>query len=97
MPMPIGRSEKRTPIEMTVTLTRVSKRSFTEKTITENVSSHGVRAVTKKIWEAGAGLLISFAGKDIPDQARVVYCQRLTNKRFAVGLALYVKEQKSDD
>lgn len=96
MPMPIGRSEKRTPIEVTVMLTRVSKRSFTEKTLTENVSSRGVRAVTKKMWEPGARLLVSFAEEGIPEQARVVYCQRLTNKRFAVGLALGVEEQKSD-
>lgn len=95
MSMPMGRSEKRTPIEMSVMLTRLGEGSPMEKAFAENVSSHGVRAITKRQWEAGAHLSVSFAGEDIPQQARVVYCQRLSSKRFVVGLALHAKGRKS--
>src|SRR5258706_15226425 len=97
MSMPTGRSEKRTPIEVAVVLSRLNERPFTERTFTENVSSRGLRAVTRRRWQPGARLLVSFAGECIPGQARVVYCQRLANKRVAGGLALSPTSQKPGD
>jgi PilZ domain-containing protein len=97
MPMPTGRSEKRTPIKLVVALSHTNEKSYRERTFTVNVSSHGLRAVTKRMWQPGARLRVSLAGRDIGEQASVVYCQRLPNKKFAVGLALSAEEQQSDD
>ncbi len=57
----------------------------------ENMSSRGLRAITKKIWLPGARLLVSFAGDNVAEETSVVYCQRLGIKKFAVGLALSAK------
>ncbi len=70
MSMPTGRSEKRTPIEVAVVLSRLNERPFTERTFTENVSSRGLRAVTRRMWQPGARLLVSFAGECIPGSNR---------------------------
>ena len=91
MPMPTGRSEKRTPIEMSVVLSRGNGRSVKERTFTVNVSSHGLRAITKRMWQPGTRLQVTFAGEEFREPASVVYCQRLANKKFAVGLALSAK------
>ena len=97
MPMPIGRSEKRTTIELAVVLCDLSERPLKERALTVNVSSHGLRAITKRRWHVGDQLQVSFAGKNAPDLARVVYSQRLLNERFAVGLTLSVTLQQSAD
>lgn len=91
MSMPTGRSEKRTPIELVVVLSRINGRSFKERTFTANVSSRGLCAMTKKMWRPGTQLLISIAGDSPRLQASVVYCHRLGNKKFAVGLVFSAK------
>src|SRR6266480_6506532 len=70
---------------------RESKGPTKESTFTENMSSRGLRAITKKIWLPGARLLVSFAGDKVAEETSVVYCQRLGIKKFAVGLALSAK------
>jgi hypothetical protein len=95
--MPIGRSEKRTPVELAVLISSLSESPFKERAFTENVSSHGLRAISKRMWPPGARLLVSVDGEPILGAARVVYCQRLANKKFAVGLALSDRVQQSDD
>ena len=80
-----ARLEQRWPIKVGVMLSLRNKRSFQEKTFTENVSSRGLRAITKRRWQPGAELLVTFAGEGIERQANVAYCQRLTKKRFALG------------
>jgi hypothetical protein len=97
MSLPTGRSEKRTPAELAVVISSLSERPFKERAFTENVSSHGLRAISKRMWPPGARLLVSFGGEPTPGAARVVYCQSLANKKFAVGLALSAKVQQSDD
>ena len=91
MSMPTGRSEKRTPIELAVVLSRTNGKSCKERTFTANVSSRGLCAIARKMWRPGARLLISFAEGSIREQASVVYCHRLGNKKFAVGLVLSAK------
>jgi PilZ domain len=97
MSMPTGRSEKRTPIELAVELSHVGKTSVKERVLTENLSSRGLRVVTKSMWPPGARVRVSFAGEEIDERARVVYCQRLANMRFAVGLELSATVKQSDD
>ena len=93
-----GRSENRTPLEVPVVLSLLNKRPFKESTFTENVSpSSGMRAVTKRTWQPGTRLLVTLDREGIQGQARVDYCQRLANNRFAVGLALSAQMQQVSD
>ena len=80
-----------------MTLSRESETSFKERVLTENVSSRGLRVVTKSVWKPGARIRVTFAGKDIEEQARIVYCQPLAKKEFAVGLELSTKLKQSED
>jgi len=49
MSMPTGRSEKRAPVELAVLLSSLNERPFKERAFTENVSSRGLRAITKRM------------------------------------------------
>lgn len=95
MSTPTGRSEKRAPVELSVELSDVGKTSVKERVLTENLSSHGLRVVAKSAWQPGARVRVSFAGEDIDERARVVYCQPLGSNKFAVGLELSGKVLQS--
>ena len=58
----------------------------TEKTLTQNVSPHGARVVTQRLWQPGEEPLITPLTGEFPQPARVVYCQPSTNGGFCVGL-----------
>jgi PilZ domain-containing protein len=59
-----------------------------ETAIAQNVSARGMRVVTEHVWRPGGRVLLSSPESGIRTQARVVYCQRMENNRFAVGLEL---------
>ncbi len=59
-----------------------------EPTFTENVSPHGARVWTKQRWQPEERALLSSPETGLHAQARVVYCERMENKGFAVGLEL---------
>jgi hypothetical protein len=75
-------------MHLAVELSCMDEMSGKEAAITENISSRGLRAITKRMWRSGTRLLIRLVGEDGYGQASVVYCQPLGNKRFAVGLGL---------
>lgn len=58
--------------------------------ITENVSPRGARVISSSICAAGKAVLLDAPEKQLKVPARVVYCQRLQDERFAVGLELEV-------
>jgi len=97
MSVSTGRREKRTPMEVPVVLSLPNKNPYKERTLTENVSPRGLRAVTKRTWQPGTRLLVTFDREGIQGPARVVYCQRLANDRFAVGLALSAQMKQWSD
>ena len=97
MRLPTGRSEKRRTIDLTVELSSKDEMSRKESTLTVNVSSGGLRAITKRVWQPGTKLLVRFVGEDFQEQASVVYCHLLGDKRFAVGLAFSAKGQQPGD
>jgi len=84
-------------MKVPVVLSPLGKWSFKERTLTENVSPRGLRAITKWTWQLGTRLLVTFDRDGIQEPARVVYCQRLANNRFAVGLALSAQMQQWSD
>jgi PilZ domain len=88
MAMPRGRCDKRISKEVVVELVRSDAPEPKEVALVQNVSARGVRVATQQTWHPGDNLLLSSPESGFQTQARVVYCQRLENNRFAVGLEL---------
>jgi len=59
-----------------------------ERMLTENVSAHGARIFMERKLQTGQQVLVSLPKEGLQSQARIVYCQRVSEKRFAVGLEL---------
>ncbi len=91
-----GRVEKRIRLEVPMRIFSLQKRGsrdlsenrdLSEKTTTENISSRGVRVLTKRALPPQERLLVTAViGKEEPIPARVVYCQPLAAGVFGVGL-----------
>lgn len=88
MAVPHGRSDKRVTKEVTVELVRPDDPRLKETAIAQNVSARGLRVATERVWRPGDRVLISSLESGLRTQARVVYCQRMKNNKFAVGLEL---------
>lgn len=88
MPIRSGRLEKRTRLAIPVRILNPQEPTATEpeRTTTENICSLGIRVVVSRYREPNEELLINSADGDLQTYARVVYCQPLSDGRFAVGL-----------
>lgn len=86
MPMRSGRIEKRIQLAVPVEISTIQNPSATERTSTENVCSLGVRVLTQRPKEQNERLLVRSSIGDLRTLARVVYCQRLSDGRFGVGM-----------
>jgi hypothetical protein len=83
-----GRKERRLPIIVVVRLAaaeQVSGESH-ERTYTDNISPHGVRVLSTRAWQPGQHAEIIPDKDESPMHGEVVYCQRLDNDRFCVGV-----------
>ena len=83
-----GRKERRLPIVVVVRLAaleQVSGESH-ERTHTDNISSHGVRVLSTRPWQPGQHAEIIPENDEPPMRGEVVYCHRLDNDRFYVGV-----------
>ena len=86
-PMPLdGRIEKRVPLEVRVYLGSNERLLAAERAITVNVSRHGARVVTRRPWRAKERPWLAPVSSEFRLQAKVIYCQVLTNGYFCVGL-----------
>ena len=81
-----GRLEKRIPLAVPVEISSLLDQARTERTITENVSPLGIRILTERPRDLNDRLIISSLVGNLRSLARVVYCQRLPDGRFALGL-----------
>ncbi len=81
-----GRLEKRIRLEVPVQISSPLDPSAIERTTTENVCSSGVRIFTRRAKEQNDRLIVKSLAGDLRTLARVVYCQRLSDGRFGVGL-----------
>ena len=86
--MATGRSDKRITKEVAVELARPDASQLRETTIAQNMSDRGLRVTTESVWLPGEPVLLSSPESGVRTPARVVYCQRMENNRFAVGLEL---------
>ena len=88
MTAPNGRSDRRITKEVAVELARPDAWQLRETAIAQNVSTRGMRVATEHVWLPGDAVLLSSPESGVRTEARVVYCQRMENNRFAVGLEL---------
>jgi hypothetical protein len=58
-----------------------------ERATTENVCSGGARVVTQRTWELNERLILKSLADDRQTVARVVYCERLADGRFGIGMS----------
>ena len=81
-----GRLEKRVQLSLHVQISSLYDPATTERSTTENVCSLGMRVVTQKAKQLNERLMISSSVGNLRAMARVVYCQRLPDGRFGVGI-----------
>ena len=86
---PTGRAEKRNARTMAVELSPLDASLPPETTVTENVSPHGARVVTKQRWRPEDRVLLKSVRGGLRLQGRVIYCQYLPSNTFAIGLDLF--------
>ena len=86
-----ARKEERNPERLRVVLSRIAEPLFTETASTENVSSHGMRVLTDRLWKQGTELLVQSPNRELWGHGRVVYCQSYPHGTFATGLELLAR------
>lgn len=57
-----------------------------ERTYTDNISPHGARVRSTRAWRLGDLAELSPVSGEAPVRGEVVYCQKLDNGRFFVGI-----------
>ena len=65
-----------------------ANREQPERTFTDNISPHGVRVRSTCEWRVGEWAEIIPTKGETPMQGEVVYCQKVENGFFFVGLSL---------
>jgi PilZ domain-containing protein len=81
-----GRKQLRTLERFLVQISAVDDSRLAELVSAENVSSRGLRVATERFWEPGSHVLLKSPTGNLWARARVVYCQAVNGKAFAVGL-----------
>ena len=83
-----GREERRLPIMMEVGLAPRGRASGErcERTFTDNISPHGIRVQSTSAWRRGERADVTPMKGEIAMLGEVVYCQKVRNDRFFVGL-----------
>ena len=83
-----GRKEKRLRVLVIVNLAPLEPMNADshERTYTDNISAHGARVRSICAWQLGEEAEIIPASGETPARGEVVYCQRLDNDRFFVGV-----------
>src|SRR5215813_4896485 len=88
-PMTANRVENRKALKLTVDLSSVDGRVPAREGITVNVSPHGARVVLSQELPRDLRLNVRSMLGSLKARARVVYCEKLDNGLFAVGLELF--------
>jgi hypothetical protein len=84
--MQVGRVEPRMATNTLANLQAVEEPLLRETVIFENISEHGARLITRRLWPPGKRVIISDALVNFRTTAEVVYCARHSSRRFAVGV-----------
>jgi hypothetical protein len=89
MPLAAPRTEERTRLKVKVDLSSLNIRLPAREGITENVSAHGARVIVSRELPREVRLEVRSMLGSLRSRARVVYCERMGNGMFAVGLELF--------
>jgi PilZ domain len=80
------RIERRTSAKIGVELYGLDEPHTHEIALSENVSRHGARIVTKKRWRPNDRVLVRLPRGDERSRAQIAYCNALPGDVFAIGL-----------
>jgi hypothetical protein len=81
-----ARIETREPLLVQVYLASLEEPRARERTVTEDVSPHGARVLTKRHWQPGEVPLLTPLIGEFPKHARVVYCDPQPKGGYSVGI-----------
>jgi len=81
-----ARIERREPLPVQIYLANLEEPRARERTVTEDVSSHGARVFTKRCWRPGEVPLVTPLIGEFPKHARVVYCDSQPKGGYCVGI-----------
>ena len=81
----VERIEQRIPMTVAIHLSGRGKMPGVETTFTENVSSHGARVSTVRLWRTNEVLEVASLPGDFHAFARVAYCESQPGG-FVIGL-----------
>lgn len=84
-----GRMERRLPIIVVVRLAHLELASTdgTEWTYTDNLSAHGARIFSRRVWQPGDEITVTPFNEEMA-RGNVVYCQKAAENRYWVGVEL---------
>src|SRR5260221_13490358 len=91
MPVPTGRFEKRIARAVTVEIRPEDEGMPKERTLTENVSAHAARVLMDRECRPGQQVTDISPKEGVRALEQIVYCHRLAESRFAVGLELSIR------
>lgn len=83
-----GRREKREAAGFQVQLCNLANQLVVQSASTQDTSVHGLRVQTERPWGPTTRLFVKSYQHELWALARVVYCQTLQPKGFALGLEL---------
>ena len=83
-----GRSERRIAKTVKLEVSLLDNPKEKERTLTENVSAHGARVLMQRKLQPLQRAVVTSPNEGVWASASVVYCQRLSENSFAVGLEL---------
>ena len=83
-----GRRESRLPIAVAVRVEVLGPAGARRggKSFTDNVSAHGVRMRSRRAYHPGEHAELTPLNEEFPVRCEVVYCQKLADEHFFVGL-----------
>jgi hypothetical protein len=82
------RLEKRIPLAVRVDLCNLDVRHRAKEGLTENISTRGARVVSSYPWKQNDRLNLWCLPGNFRARARVVYCETLGRRSYAIGLKL---------
>lgn len=86
MPIRSGRIEKRIQQAIPVEIATLQQSAWIERASTENVSSLGARVLSERPRQRNEIVAIRSLFSEHPAEARIVYCERLADGRFGIGM-----------
>jgi len=86
-----GRRKERNPERLQVLLSSLADPLAKELASTENISSYGMPVQAGRAWKPETGLMVKSSHGQLWAGARVVYCQALPARTFALGLEFLVR------